>query len=516
MILAAAANSDFRAIGLTVAVLVLIAFVAMFIRNVMDSRAELGSEIELAANRKPYLTDEELEGPKLDRALSFALVMLAILALALPFYWLAEPGRQDGAVAAYNLSFEVQGENLYTEGAGCVDCHAAGGVGGVREVVFQDGDGQFVANANWQAPALNDVLLRYSEEEVRYILNFGRPGSPMAAWGTPGGGPLTSQQVDNIIIYLRTFQKQSIDPVQISLAGADPALGPVESQELVAQAQAEADDITADIRAEVDRSLAAGEFETVGEAVFNLGLYSGFQGGSLSCARCHTAGWSLGIDAVPDILDEGVAGCGGGNPSGIGYNLCNGSTKDRFPDDTWKAADGSWLPAGGLSDNDGFYIESAAGDKIRLNDNGKPVTDGGTPYLILDDATNEGQGGNLADCAYVSQLWQPEAGAAYPFAPDIDPEIDDTGAFIDPPELTEADVPGEVLTLIDGRLAAECTIVEMPERTSQAHFDFVYNGAVAGSGYGRGGQSHAGMMPGFGSLLPADYIQAVVDYERGL
>ena len=144
MLLAAADTSNFRAIGLTVAALVLIAFVAMFVRNMLKARSELGSEIELAPNRKEYLPDEELDGPKLDKALSFALVMLAILAIVLPFYWLAEPGRQDGAVAAYNLSFEVAGENLYAEGAACVDCHAAGGVGGVREVVYQDGDGQFV------------------------------------------------------------------------------------------------------------------------------------------------------------------------------------------------------------------------------------------------------------------------------------------------------------------------------------------------------------------------------------
>ncbi len=505
MLLAAASTSNFRAIGLTVAVLVLIAFVAMFVRNILKARPELGSEIELAANRKPYLDDEDLEGPKLDRALSFALVMLAILAIALPFYWLAEPGRQDGAVAAYNLSFEVAGENLYAEGAACVDCHAAGGVGGVREVVYQDGDGQFVTNANWKAPALNDVLLRYSEDEVRYILNFGRPGSPMAAWGTPGGGPLTTQQVDNIIIYLRTLQKQSIDPVDINLAGTD---------EEVATAQAEADEIIADIRDEVERSLEAGEFETIGEAVFNLGFYSGYQGGSLSCARCHTAGWSLGLETA---LQPGIAGCGGGDPSGIGYNLCGGSVKDRFPDDAWKAADGSWLPFGGLDDDEGFYIEAADGSKVRLDDTGAPVNADGVPYIILDEATTPDNGGNLADCSYVSQLWQPDIGDAYPFAMDATVEVDENGDFIDPDPITADDVPGdEVLTLVDGRLAGECTVVEMPERTSYAQYNFIFSGADAGAGYGRGGQSHAGMMPGFGSSLPEDYIQAVVDYERGL
>ncbi|MEM7337970.1 MAG: c-type cytochrome [Actinomycetota bacterium] len=517
---ASSADSNFRAIGLTVFGLVLLGFILFFVRNVLSSRSELGSEIELAANRKEYLSDEDLEGPKLDKSLTFALVMLAILALALPFYWLAEPGRQDGAIEAYNLSFEVQGEGLYTEGAQCVNCHAAGGVGGSRAYVLQDGDGQFVANAQWAAPALNDVLLRYSEEEVRYILNFGRPDSPMAAWGTPGGGPLTTQQVDNIIVYLRTLQKQSIDPIDISLVASDLIEDGIDENEAVAaQAAAEvaaAEEIEA-VRTEVQRSLDAGEFETVGEAVFNLGLYSGYQGGSLSCARCHTAGWSLGIDIVPDILDEGVAGCGGGNPSGIGYNLCNGSTLDRFPDDVWLAADGSWLPPEGLPDDEGFYIEAADGAKVRLDENSNPVTDDGRPYLVLDAGTDPELDGDIADCAYVSQLWQPDTGAAFPFAPGVVVGTDADGNFITPEQITPEDVPGDqVLQLPNGVLVGECTIIEMPGRTSRAHYNFVYQGAETGAGYGRGGQSHAGMMPGFGKLLPPDLIQAVVDYERGL
>ena len=63
---------------------------------------------------------------------------------------------------------------------------------------------------------------------------------------------------------------------------------------------------------------------------------------------------------------------------------------------------------------------------------------------------------------------------------------------------------------------SQCTIIEMPPRTSQAQFDFLYTGADAGEGYGRGGLSAAGMMPGFGRTLPPDLIQAVVDYTRGL
>ncbi|MEL6982787.1 MAG: hypothetical protein AAFO29_10225, partial [Actinomycetota bacterium] len=328
--------ADFRAIGLTIAAIVFVGFLAAFVWNIFRARPELGSEIELAANRKEYLPDEQLEGEKLDRSLSFALVLLTLLAITLPFYWIAEPGRQEGAIDAYNLSFEVRGEGDYLEGAQCVNCHAAGGVGGVAPYVLQDADGQFISNANWAAPALNNVLLRYSEDEVRYVLNFGRPGSPMAAWGTVGGGPLTTQQVNNIIIYLRTLQQQSLDTLDIALAGdIDP-----QDDESV-EAQVAADEIEATIRAEVERSVEAGEYDSIGEAVFNLGLQRDLGAGAYSCGRCHTSGWSLGLDVVPDILDEGVAGCGGGDPSGIGFNLC-GSVQNRFPDDAWLLPDGTW------------------------------------------------------------------------------------------------------------------------------------------------------------------------------
>ena len=50
------------------------------------------------------------------------------------------------------------------------------------------------------------VLWRFSEDEVRYILNYGRPGSPMQPWGVAGGGPYNTQQIDQIIDYLWTIQ----------------------------------------------------------------------------------------------------------------------------------------------------------------------------------------------------------------------------------------------------------------------------------------------------------------------
>ncbi len=498
---------NFRAIGLTIAVVVLAGFVLLFIRTSFQAKAELGSELELAPNKKEYLPDEELEGKKLDWSLSFALVVLVIVALSLPFYWLAEPGRQEGAVDVWQQTFERRGEGVYLRTAQCVNCHAAGGAGGSAPYVLRDQDGQFLANTTWLAPALNDLFLRYSEEEVTFILNFGRPGSPMAAWGLPGGGPLTSQQVQTTIEYLQTLEVPTLDPIEID-----------ESDDPVAAREA-ADRQSAKITAEVERSLADGEFATLGEAVFNLGYYSGFSAGSLSCARCHTGGWSLGPSAPQidgDPLSVGRAGCGGGDPTGIGFSLCGGDVLRRFPDDSWKLPDGSWAPEGGLVDDQGFFYYMAMDNsRIRLDDKGTPVTsradDSGNPvpYRILAD-------GNLADCRAISSLWEPESGSPYPFAAGFEVQLDDAGGFVAPPEIGESDLSGTVLRFADGRLGGDCTVVEMPERTSYAQYNFIFNGAERGRGYGRGGQSSEGMMPGFGSVLPPEYIQAVVDYERGL
>ncbi len=521
--------ADFRGIGLSVAAIVFLGFCAVFILNIVRARPELGSEIELAPNRKEYLSDEELEGEKLDRSLSFALVLLTLLAITLPFYWIAEPGRQAGAADAYNLSFESRGEGSYgLGGSQCVNCHAGAGVGGGAPYVLQDADGQFIANATWSAPALDNVLLRYSEDEVRYILNYGRPGSPMAAWGTVGGGPLTTQQVNNIIIYLRTLQLQSVDTLDIALAGSDNA----QDAESIA-AQEQADGLVALLEEEVQRSLDAGEFDSVGEAVFNLGLGSGYGAGAYSCGRCHTAGWSLGLDIAPNVLDEGVAGCGGGSPSGIGFNLCGGSVKNHFPDDAWLLPDGTWYRDAELDTSkvtapiqgnpvgyDGTYVVAMDGTEIPLNDSGNPMNGDGDAYLILGPAEGEGgdeQNGDLADCGFVSGLWEPSTGGlAYAFDPANEVTTDDTGSFIDPEPLTLAAAGDGAFMLEDNRIVSDCTIVEMPPRTSTAQFDFIYNGADLGTGYGEGGLSTAGMMPGFGKMLPPEMIQAVVDYVRGL
>ena len=204
MILAASTQ---RTVGLVLAVVVMVGVVVYLLFNFRMAKREVGSEIELAANRRQYADDAELETRILDKALGWSLVSLAGIALVLPLYWLMEPARQENAAYSWVKRFESRGAKSYEEA--CSGCHGPNGVGGVAAFTLADSEGQFVAQVQWKAPALTSVLSRFDESEVEHILNYGRPGSPMPAWGLPGGGPLTEQQVHQLIIYLRSIQLDS-------------------------------------------------------------------------------------------------------------------------------------------------------------------------------------------------------------------------------------------------------------------------------------------------------------------
>ncbi|MEX2294509.1 MAG: cytochrome c [Acidimicrobiales bacterium] len=267
------AASTVKSIGAVIAVLTGIGFVWYVAANIRAGRDEVASEIELAPNRKPYYDDEGLEGPRLTSALSTGLVLLAVVAVGLPLYWLAEPSRMDGAIETFDETFVHRGERLFAPtaegGYNCAGCHGAEGAGGSAPFTLNDSAADFVASVTWQAPALNTVLLRFSRAEVRDILVYGRPGTPMPAWGLDGGGPLTSQQLDELLAYLDSIQLTSDE----------------------AQAQVETE-IRKSLRLPDDAPIDYTD-PAVGQAIFNLGLDTGAAGGGYSCARCHTKGASI-------------------------------------------------------------------------------------------------------------------------------------------------------------------------------------------------------------------------------
>ncbi|NBV03729.1 MAG: hypothetical protein EBS10_06085, partial [Acidimicrobiia bacterium] len=163
-------------------------FIVYAVLNIRQSRAELGSEIELAPNRKEYYDDETLEGSRLERVQLLGVLLLVVVVIGLPVYWILEPGRQAGAVEAKEEIFTEWGRRLFAPtaegGFNCAGCHGgyAGGGGEAAWNVTDPKTGEVQA-VNWKAPALDTIFYRFDEDEVRFILVYGRPFSPMSPWG---------------------------------------------------------------------------------------------------------------------------------------------------------------------------------------------------------------------------------------------------------------------------------------------------------------------------------------------
>ena len=249
-----------RSIAMVLLAVVVVGWAIYVFVNIRQSKKELGSEIELAANRGSLPSDDELEGPRLEKAQAFGVLMLLIIALVLPIYWLREGGRRSGAETGFSERAADRGAVRAVE-LGCIDCHGSDLNGNNFAPVTLDIGNQFsdqesfVVNTTWRAPALNTVFQRFDTgasslsevEEVRKIVVFGR--GTMPAWGLEGGGPLNEQSVDDLVAWL--WRERLTDE---------------EAQARAVTAKAEA------IAAEPDKS--------EGQVLFEL-----------HCARCHTPRW---------------------------------------------------------------------------------------------------------------------------------------------------------------------------------------------------------------------------------
>jgi mono/diheme cytochrome c family protein len=308
-----------RTVGWVLASIVLVGMSIYLLFNFRIGKREVGSEIELAPNRIRHADDDQLETRLLDRNLAWSLVTLTVVSLVLPLYWLMEPARQDNAAYGWVKRFERRGANSFEEA--CVSCHGPGGVGGVASYTITDADGGFVAQVEWKAPALTTVLSRFDESEVKNILDYGRPGTPMPAWGLPGGGPLTSQQVHQLIVYLRSIQlspDEAAAEVQSGLRAGARAIVTTADPTLAGDA------VDAAIDAWLARAVdpASDDYLRYGELLFTNPAAQGAN----ACARCHTPGFSYGAsgpEATAQLMAEwprlAEAGVLTGYRSGAGH-----------------------------------------------------------------------------------------------------------------------------------------------------------------------------------------------------
>jgi len=295
------------AISVIIFAVIVVGWIVYALLNTRSARPELGSEIELAPNRRPYYSDEELEGRRLELVQFIGVLLLVVIVIGLPLYWVFEPNRQAGAQEAKQDTMETWGSHLFATtadgGFNCAGCH--GGMtatGGPAAGTVTDPLTGEVRSVSFIAPALNTVLYRFSEDELNYIITYGRPGTPMSAWGLDGGGPLNAQQIETLIAYIQSIQipREGCDASEADDPNCPTGHLPAEDQQAI-------DD-------EANRTVDNGTYASYGEALFNLAL----NGGAYSCARCHTQGWNHGEPGVP----------GAGR---LGWNLTGGRANMSFP-----------------------------------------------------------------------------------------------------------------------------------------------------------------------------------------
>jgi mono/diheme cytochrome c family protein len=365
---------------------------------ILFSRRRAGRELEKApANLTPFLKDDELEGRRLERVQGWALIFAAIIAIALPIYWLREPTRQNqssqyfanNAVSRGATLFASPGTEDYNAAVSkqCANCHGEKGAGGVATARING------VPVQWKAPPLNTELLRFSQDEVRQIITYGRPGTPMQGWGVLGGGPLNDQGISDLIAFINSLQldpkvaqeqamnnlaiakgekdgacpeyatcpdqevataKKSLDTANAALtkAKADPQIAKLADP--TAECEAVKKQVEADTSS-IDRAkaIACGTYLTAlqdqkdAQAAYDWSLdwqkrradvSDGQMLFEMNCARCHTEGWSVFNPASPpDAVDGvnilGLSGGGGGANGGSGFNLRDGGEVRRFGDD---------------------------------------------------------------------------------------------------------------------------------------------------------------------------------------
>jgi mono/diheme cytochrome c family protein len=124
----------------------------------------------------------------LDRYYTAGLAFMLVLIVGFPLYRLREPHLRSQAKTEQTTTYTRIGNDLFKQS--CASCHGAGAAGG------------------GSAPTLasKQFLTATSDAQAALIIMGGVPGSSMSAWSLDFGGPLTDEQVRQLVTYLRSLE----------------------------------------------------------------------------------------------------------------------------------------------------------------------------------------------------------------------------------------------------------------------------------------------------------------------
>ena len=117
-------------------------------------------------------------------------LMLLLLVIAFPVYKAVESARRTDALQAQEVALIHSGLQLW--GLNCASCHGLSGEG-------------------VDAPALNaqEFFAGTTDQQIAGIIRGGVPGTEMPAWWNEYGGPLTDQQIAEVVTFIRSWEKSA-------------------------------------------------------------------------------------------------------------------------------------------------------------------------------------------------------------------------------------------------------------------------------------------------------------------
>jgi mono/diheme cytochrome c family protein len=336
-------------------------------------------------NLERFYDDDVLEGRHLERVLGVALIALVVTVLAFIAYFIWEPFRGADASAGFKDRSIERGAILFanntspvydaTKSLLCANCHGADGGGGAASFIVKSEDPRcdpkqvvddklaaeqpycLPSQVSWAAPNLQLDALRFDPEQLANILTYGRPGTPMPAWGIASGkGVLNTQGINDLVNYLESIATTPAKAQAQAQKDFDDRRKQLNDPEVQAAAKKWVVDATANRDAAVAAAVAVPtdtnqQTVTYMEAVLDSAKswYDTTQFASAgnvlflnNCARCHTRGWSYFDPTAPEA-NPPLAKMGGG---AFGPNLTGGDVNGQFPPPTGQAYLCGWIAVG--------------------------------------------------------------------------------------------------------------------------------------------------------------------------
>jgi mono/diheme cytochrome c family protein len=186
-------------------------------------RRTAGPSKSIPPARRPGEIDAVLESDRLTRIQWWGFGLSVFFAIFLPAYWIGEPSRMVSTEKKFHEQSVERGKEYFAlrtdpktgaenlSGKECARCHGTEAQGGSNDFLNPDTGQRSMVNV----PELKTVFSRYEEPPKGYddarayikeVIERGRPGTDMPTWGMEYGGPLTTQEVEDILNWLETIQ----------------------------------------------------------------------------------------------------------------------------------------------------------------------------------------------------------------------------------------------------------------------------------------------------------------------